>query len=143
MSFVFYSTAVGLAWKGVGALSFAIAMFARSLTGAILVNRASPWRIRWRWDWERASVHLKFGVPYQGVGFISLLKESITPVFIGLLLGAVSVGYINWAQMVAAYPVLALRSCSGFIFRRSPGCNFTVNPYLNSWNKFFGQPMDS
>jgi O-antigen/teichoic acid export membrane protein len=83
-------------------------MLARSLTGAILINRASPWSIRWRWDWERASVHLKFGVPYQGVGFISLLKESITPVFIGLLLGAVSVGYINWAQMVAAYPVLAL-----------------------------------
>jgi O-antigen/teichoic acid export membrane protein len=108
MSFVFYSTAVTLAWKGVGTLSFAIAMFARSMTGAILVNRASPWRIRWHWDWKRARVHLKFGVPYQGIGFISLLKDSITPVFIGLLLGAGSVGYINWAQMVAAYPVLAL-----------------------------------
>lgn len=108
MSFVFYSTAVGLAWKGVGTLSFAIAMVARSLTGAILVNRASPWRIHWHWDWERARVHLKFGVPYQGVGFISLIKDSITPVFIGLLLGAGSVGYVNWAQMVAAYPVLVL-----------------------------------
>ena len=108
MSFVFYSTAVVLAWKGVGTLSFAIAMVARSLTGAILVNSASPWRIRWHWDWERARVHLKFGVPYQGIGFIFLLMSSITPVFIGLLLGAASVGYINWAQMVAAYPVLAL-----------------------------------
>jgi O-antigen/teichoic acid export membrane protein len=108
MSFVFYSTAVGLAWKGMGVMSFAIAMLARSLTGAILVNRASPWRIHWHWDWERASVHLKFGVPYQGIGFISLLKDSITPVFIGLLLGAASVGYVNWAIMVAAYPVLAL-----------------------------------
>jgi len=108
MSFVFYSTAVTLAWKGMGTISFAIAMFARSVTGAILVNRASPWRIHWRWDWERARVHLKFGIPYQGIGFISLLKDSITPVFIGLLLGAASVGYINWAGMVAAYPVLAL-----------------------------------
>ncbi len=108
MSFVFYGTAVGLAWKGVGTLSFAIAMLARSLTGAILVNRASPWRIRWRWDWDCARVHLKFGVPYQGIGVISLVKDSITPVFVGLLLGAGSVGYINWAQMVAAYPVLAL-----------------------------------
>jgi O-antigen/teichoic acid export membrane protein len=108
MSFVFYSTAVTLAWKGVGVLSFAIALVARSLTGAILVNRASPWRIRWHWDWERARVHLKFGVPYQGIGFVSLLTSSITPVFIGLLLGAASVGYVNWALMVAAYPVLAL-----------------------------------
>jgi O-antigen/teichoic acid export membrane protein len=39
---------------------------------------------------------------------MSLLKDSITPVFIGLLLGAGSVGYVNWAQMVAAYPVLCL-----------------------------------
>jgi O-antigen/teichoic acid export membrane protein len=108
MTFVFYSTAVGLAWKGVGPLSFAIAMVARSLTGAILVNRVSPWRIRWHWDWERARVHLKFGVPYQGIGFISLLTSSFTPFFIGLLLGAGSVGYINWAQMVSGYPVLAL-----------------------------------
>jgi len=108
MSFVFYGTAVTLAWKGVGTLSFAIAMLARSLTGAILVNRASPWRIRWHWDWERARVHLKFGIPYQGVGFISLLTSSFTPFFIGLLLGAGSVGYINWAQMVSGYAVIGL-----------------------------------
>ncbi len=108
MSFVFYSTAVMLAWKGMGTLSFAIAMFARSLTGAILANLVSPWRIRWRWDWERASVHLKFGVPYQGVAVIFLLTSSFTPFFIGLLLGAGSVGYINWAQMVSGYAVVAL-----------------------------------
>jgi O-antigen/teichoic acid export membrane protein len=108
MSFVFYSTAVGLAWKGVGTLSFAIAMVARSLAGALLANLASPWRIRWHWDWERARVHLKFGVPYQGIGFIFLLTSGITPVFIGLLLGAASVGYINWAQMVSGYPVVVL-----------------------------------
>jgi O-antigen/teichoic acid export membrane protein len=108
MSFVFYSTAVALAWKGVGTLSFGIAMFARSLTGAILANIIGPWRIRLHWDWERARGHLKFGVPYQGISLISLLTSSFTPVFIGLLLGAASVGYINWAQMVAGYAVLVL-----------------------------------
>src|SRR5690242_14074094 len=80
MSFIFYGSAVGLAWKGFGALSFAIAIIARSLAGAILVNIASPWPIRWRWDWARARVHLRFGVPYQGVGFLSLLTSSVTPV---------------------------------------------------------------
>ena len=108
MSFVFYSTAVGLAWKGVGTLSFAIAMLARALTGAILINLVSPWRIRWHWDWELARRHLTFGGPYQGIAVISLVTSSFAPFFIGLLLGAASVGYINWAQMVAAYPVLAL-----------------------------------
>jgi O-antigen/teichoic acid export membrane protein len=108
MSFVFYATAVLLAWKGVGTFGFAIAMLVRSLTGALLVNLASPWQIRWRWDWERARLHLKFGVPYQGISVISFLTSGMTPVFIGLLLGAASVGYINWAQMVAGYPGLAL-----------------------------------
>jgi O-antigen/teichoic acid export membrane protein len=108
MSFVFYASAVTLAWRGVGTFSFAIAMFARSLTGALFVNLASPWPIRWRWDLQRARMHLKFGLPYQGIGVVSFLTSSITPVFIGLLLGAASVGYINWAQMVSGYPVLAL-----------------------------------
>ncbi|MGH9607867.1 MAG: oligosaccharide flippase family protein [Terracidiphilus sp.] len=108
MSFVFYSTAVVLAWRGVGALSFAIAILARSLTGAILINCVSPWRLGWQWDWERARTHLKFGVFYQGIQIISLVTSSFTPFFIGLLLGTKSVGYINWAQMVSGYAVIGL-----------------------------------
>ena len=108
MSFAFYATAVTLAWRGVGPLSFAVALLARSLTGAILVNRVSPWRIRFHWGWECARLHLKFGIPYQGIAFVSLLTSSFTPFFIGFLLGAGSVGYINWAQMVAGYPVIVL-----------------------------------
>jgi O-antigen/teichoic acid export membrane protein len=108
MSFVFYSTAVVLAWRGVGALSFAIAILARSFTGAILINCVSPWRLGWRWDWERARAHLKFGIFYQGIQLIALLTSSFTPFFIGLLLGTKSVGYINWAQMVSGYAVIGL-----------------------------------
>jgi O-antigen/teichoic acid export membrane protein len=108
MSFVFYSTAVVLAWRGVGALSFAIAILARSMTGAILINCVSPWRLGWRWDWERARAHLKFGIFYQGIQLIALVTSSFTPFFIGLLLGTAAVGYINWAQMVSGYAVIGL-----------------------------------
>jgi O-antigen/teichoic acid export membrane protein len=108
MSFAFFGTAVMLAWRGFGALAFGVAMLARALTGAILVNQVSPWRIGWRWDWARAREHLRFGVAYQGINILSLLRDSITPVFVGLLLGAGSLGYVNWAAMVAFYPVLAL-----------------------------------
>jgi O-antigen/teichoic acid export membrane protein len=108
-SFVFNVTAVTLAWRShEGALSIAVALFARSLVGAALINLISPWPIGWRWDWRTVRAHLRFGVPYQGISFVSLLKDSITPVLIGLLLGAAEVGYVNWAGMVAAYPVLAL-----------------------------------
>jgi O-antigen/teichoic acid export membrane protein len=107
-SFVFYGAAVALAWKGLGEFSFALALLARSLVGAILINWLSPWRIGWCLNWGRVRAHLRFGLPYQGIGFTSLLKDSLTPVFIGLLLGPSAVGYLNWAGMVAAYPVLAL-----------------------------------
>ena len=108
MSFVFYATAVVLAWKGVGAMSFAIAILGRSLTGAVLVNCVSPWRPRWHWDWQRARVHMKFGIFYQGIQLIGLATSSFTPFFVGLLLGTAAVGYINWAQMVSGYAVAAL-----------------------------------
>ena len=83
-------------------------LLARSVAGAAIINGVSPWGIGWRWDINRIRKHLSFGIPYQGIAFTSLLKDSITPVFVGLTLGTADVGYINWAGMVAAYPVLAL-----------------------------------
>jgi len=108
MALVYNGSVVALAWKGLGVMSFALGLVARSLTGAILANLVRPWRIGWTWQWERVRQHLRFGIPYQGISVISLLKDSMTPVFIGLLLGTAQVGYLNWASMVAAYPVLAL-----------------------------------
>lgn len=105
---VFNALAVGLALRGVGVMSFAIALVARSLVGAVLANSIAPWPIGFRWDWPRVRAHLRFGLPYQGISLVSLLKDSISPVLIGLLLGARQVGFVNWAGMVAAYPVLAL-----------------------------------
>jgi O-antigen/teichoic acid export membrane protein len=105
---VFNSLAVTLAWLGWGVTSFAVALLARAVTGAVLANLVSPWPIGWRWDPARVRSHLAFGVPYQGITFVSLFKDSITPILIGLWVGITEVGYVNWALMVAAYPVLAL-----------------------------------
>ncbi|HET8655701.1 MAG TPA: oligosaccharide flippase family protein [Longimicrobiaceae bacterium] len=105
---VFNGLAVGLAWAGWGAMSFAVALVARAAVGAVWMNLISPWPIGWTWDPSRVREHLRFGILYQGGSFVSLLKDSITPLFVGFLLGAKAVGYINWAGMVAAYPVLAL-----------------------------------
>lgn len=107
-TFIYNVTAVFLAWRGLGPLSFAIALLLRSSTGAVLANWISPWKIGWSWDWNRARNHLGFGLFLQGGQVVSLIKDSITPVFVGLYLGAESVGYINWAQMVANYTVMAL-----------------------------------
>lgn len=107
-AFAFNVTAVGLAWKGFGATSFVIGLLARSATGAILANIIQPWRPAWAWDWHRVREHMRFGIPFQGQGIISLLKDSFSPVLIGLLMGAAQVGYVNWAGGLAVYPVTIL-----------------------------------
>ncbi|MBX7192352.1 MAG: oligosaccharide flippase family protein [Sandaracinaceae bacterium] len=104
----FSGLAVGLAYAGMGAASFAIALVARSIVGALVIQLVSPWRFALGWDWPRLKKHLEFGIPYQGISVVSLVKDSITPLLIGLLLGAADVGHVNWAQMVSAYPLLAI-----------------------------------
>jgi O-antigen/teichoic acid export membrane protein len=105
---VFSGITITTALGGLGPLSFALGLLSRSVAGAAIINWVSPWRIAWHWDSVRIRKHLSFGIPYQGIAFTSLLKDSITPVFVGLVLGTSDVGYINWAMMVAAYPVMAL-----------------------------------
>ncbi len=105
---VYNGVTIGTALAGLGPLSFALGLLCRSIAGALIINLVSPWAIGWHWDTQNIRRHLSFGLPYQGIAFTSLLKDSITPVFVGLTLGTSQVGYINWAGMVAAYPVLAL-----------------------------------
>ncbi len=105
---VYNGVTLGAAFAGLGPLSFALGLLSRSVAGAAIINWVSPWRIGWHLDIKRIRKHLSFGIPYQGIAFTSLLKDSITPIFVGLALGTSQVGYINWANMVAAYPAMAL-----------------------------------
>ncbi len=108
MAAVFNGSAVGLAWMGWGVMSFGVALLARSFIGAVLANVVCPWRVRWSFDWKKVKPHLRFGLPYQGITFVSLLKDSIGPLYIGVLLGAAQMGYVSWASTFAAWPVLAV-----------------------------------
>ena len=105
---VYNTTVVALVWRGTGLMSFPTALLARGVTGALLAQVASPWRIGWSWDWPLLRRLLAFGVPYQGVAVISQIKDAITPVLIATLLGTAAAGYVNWSLMVAAYPVWVL-----------------------------------
>lgn len=107
-AFVFNVVAVVLAWSGFGVWSFSLALLCRAIVGVALANICASWRPRWLWRWPLVSPRLAFGANYQGVKFVSLVKDSVSPVIIGFLLGTTSVGYVNWAGMVAAYPVMAL-----------------------------------
>jgi O-antigen/teichoic acid export membrane protein len=104
----FNITAVGLAVAGAGAYSFGAAMVADAAVATVLLLIFSPWRMGWSRPDASLRSRLRFGIPYQGIAVVSLLKDSISPVFIGVLLGATSVGYVKWAQTFAAYALFAL-----------------------------------
>ncbi|MCX7740669.1 MAG: oligosaccharide flippase family protein, partial [Meiothermus sp.] len=104
----FNAVAILFAWSGYGSLSFGFALLSRALVGAISINLLNPWKLGWFWDWHLARKHLGFGLYLQGGQVISLIKDSITPIFVGFYLGTEAVGYITWAQMLASYPVWAL-----------------------------------
>lgn len=105
---VFNVIAVGMAWRGFGPISFGVAMLARAFTGAILLNMLSRLSVQWLWDWQKVKSHMRFGLAFQGVKIACFIKDSITPIFIGLVMSAQSVGYLNWAGLLANYPVIGL-----------------------------------
>jgi O-antigen/teichoic acid export membrane protein len=105
---LFNVVTVVLAWKGFGVLSFGIGLLVRSIAGSILAIMLQPVKLGWNLDWSLASPHLRFGLFYQGSQIISVLKDSITPILIGMLFGPAGVGYISWSSVTAAYPILAL-----------------------------------
>ena len=104
---VYNVVAVSLAFSHFGAMSFAIALVFRSVIGAIFSNWVESWPMRWRWNWDLVKQRLRFGLLYQGSLIVNLLKDTINPVFVGIYVGAGAAGYINWATIVANYPLIA------------------------------------
>lgn len=104
----FNGIAVILVALGAGIVSFGVALAAQAFVCAAILIVAERWRMGWAVDWPRVRRHLSFGLPFQGILFVSLLKDSITPVLVGLVSGAQDLGYVRWAQTFGAFAVLAL-----------------------------------
>lgn len=104
----FNAVAVTLAAAGFGAGALGIAVAIAAVVGTACLLVASRWRPRWGLDWLRLRHHLAIGLPFQGATFVSVAKDSINPVMIGLVAGAAQVGLVEWAQRFAAFALLLL-----------------------------------
>jgi teichuronic acid exporter len=58
----------------------------------------------------------RFGLPFIGTNLIATLKDSVNPIFMGIIFGPTVVGYINWAQQVAVMGVYLLFVLSRLLF---------------------------
>jgi PST family polysaccharide transporter len=100
--------AIVLALSGFRVWSLVLASLISSLVGLALAYRFMPWRPTVRLDWPVIKRLVRFGLSFQGISIVSLVKDSINPLLIGYVAGIASVGYVNWANQVASYPVIAV-----------------------------------
>jgi PST family polysaccharide transporter len=113
---VFQGTAVTLACLGLGVPGFVIAALAQAAVGSLLVVAFSPW-------WLRTGLHrsclrrlMGFGAIFQAQTIVTYAKDAITPIFVGAVVGAAAVGYLNWAFMIGAMPLLISYPLSDLTF---------------------------
>ena len=101
----FYVIAVILAWRGYGTLSFAWAVFARSVIGLVAIYIISPWRPQLGFSGGSAKKLLRFGLPFQANSLLALVKDDFLTVVLGKVLTFTEVGYIGWAKKWAEIPL--------------------------------------
>ena len=105
---VFNTVLLFLAVSGYRATCFPVAVAARSIAGAALALAIGPRLSGWSWQWHIVREHLSFALPFRGVHLITVVRTAMVPVFIGLLLGRAAVGRLEWAAMVAGFPLTGL-----------------------------------
>jgi teichuronic acid exporter len=112
----FQVTAVCLAFLKMGAWALVAGLVAKNASTLLILLFISDWKIKYHWDFKEVKPIIPFGLSFQGFHFINLLKDSFVPVWVGSTLGMASVGFINWANTIASYPLLASNIISRILF---------------------------
>lgn len=123
-AFVFQGLAVGFAVAGFGVEGFAAAAVVQAAVGAIAVTAFSPWWLHFGLDRPSLRRLFSFGAIVQAQTAVNYVKDSITPLFVGAVVGASAVGYLNWAYTMAAIPLLIaypLADVTFSVFARARG----------------------
>ena len=105
LSLSFYLTAASLAHLNFGVVALVVGV----LVQGVLSTVGAFWLRRWRpalvFDWRELSPVLRFGATYQLRNLLGFASSAIAPVYGGRLLGQAGLGFINWAQSTAYFPL--------------------------------------
>lgn len=102
---IFYISVIFFAWQGYGLLSFAYSVVARAIVGVILIYSLSFWIPRIGFSRKSARHLLSFGVPFQSMSFLALVKDEFVNLFLGKVIGFEALGFIGWAKKWAESPL--------------------------------------
>lgn len=85
---------------GYGIWALVVATFLRSVLGSVSAHRLRPIGLRPRIHAEIFSELIRFGGAYQLHTVLNHLKDTFLPIYIGTVLGATSLGYVNFAKNI-------------------------------------------
>lgn len=101
----YWLVAVVMAAMGFGVWSLVAAVISSGLVGTALLYASTRWRPSLQFDWGPLRQNLKFGALYQGQTIAHFFKDTMIPALGGVAYGAAAVGYLSWANQLAALPL--------------------------------------
>lgn len=107
---VYQTVTVGGAMWGLGVWSLVIGTLLRGIVGLMVLYASRPWRPALGFHWGVMRGLLRFGIPYQGSVVVSLVRDSLTPTLVGMILGTSAVGLVQWGQRLATFPFSLVQS---------------------------------
>lgn len=104
-SMAFYVVAVAFAFGGYGVWSLVAGVVAQGAVGVLGAYIARPFLPRLVCRWALLKPIVRFGIPFQLKTIVGFANSAVTPLYGGAVLGTRAVGFVNWAQGVAYYPL--------------------------------------
>jgi O-antigen/teichoic acid export membrane protein len=105
-SFTYNLSAILMAFLHLGAWTFAMASIASQLVAILMLRFISPFTPKICIDIAVCKEKLGFGLKFQGTNILGFLKETINPLFVGLVSGTTAVGLVNFATTTAGYSLM-------------------------------------
>jgi O-antigen/teichoic acid export membrane protein len=113
---VYCGIVVALAFLNFGVAAFTWAVLFRGFTGTGLIYILAPWKIRIGFSKESAKTLFKFGVPFQSISLLALVKDRLVDLVVAGIIGSSGVGYVSWAQGWAYTPLEIMNIMSRVTF---------------------------
>lgn len=99
---------IGLAWAGFGVWALVGANLASAAVRSALLVLSSPWRLSLGFDWQALRGEIGFGASVMAFNVTQYLSRNSDRVIIGRRLGAVDLGYYDYAYRFYMYPLDAI-----------------------------------
>lgn len=105
LNLTYYAAAIVMASLGWGAMALVGAVLVQGFFGVVGAYALRPWAPSLVIDAKLLRPIVHFGVRFQMKSVIGFLSAAVAPVYAGRVLGQRQLGFINWGQSTAYFPL--------------------------------------